>query len=128
MPAVADRPALNLVFLIDTSGSMEDPTKLGLLKQSLALMLPELRPEDQISIVTYAGSAGLVLPPTPASDRAKILSALDNLTAGGIDRRGRGAGAGLSDRQGNAGRRRSLPHPSGHRWRFQRRRQRSRRR
>lgn len=83
VPAVADRPALNLVFLIDTSGSMDDPAKLGLLRQSLALMLPSLRPEDQISIVTYAGSAGLALPPTPASDSAKILSALDNLTAGG---------------------------------------------
>jgi len=83
MPAVADRPALNLVFLIDTSGSMDDPAKLGLLRQSLALMLPSLRPEDQISIVTYAGSAGLALPPTPASDSAKILSSLDNLTAGG---------------------------------------------
>ena len=83
MPAVADRPALNLVFLIDTSGSMDDPAKLGLLRQSLALMLPSLRPEDQISIVTYAGSAGLALPPTPASDSATILSALDNLTAGG---------------------------------------------
>ncbi len=83
LPPVADRPALNLVFLIDTSGSMEDPMKLGLLKQSLALMLPDLRPEDQISIVTYAGSAGQVLPPTPASDRDAILAALDNLTAGG---------------------------------------------
>lgn len=83
LPAVADRPPLNLVFLIDTSGSMEDPNKLGLLKQSLALMLPELRPEDEISIVTYAGSAGLVLPPTRASDRDTILRALDNLTAGG---------------------------------------------
>ncbi len=83
LPAMADRPALNLVFLIDTSGSMEDPNKLGLLKQSLALMLPELRPEDQVAIVTYAGSAGLVLPPTKAADRDTILAALDNLTAGG---------------------------------------------
>jgi Ca-activated chloride channel family protein len=83
LPAVAERPPLNLVFLIDTSGSMEDPNKLGLLKQSLALMLPELRPEDEIAIVTYAGSAGLVLPPTKAADRDTILAALDNLTAGG---------------------------------------------
>lgn len=83
LPAVAERPPLNLVFLIDTSGSMEDPNKLGLLKQSLALMLPELRPEDEIAIVTYAGSAGLVLPPTKAAERDTILSALDNLTAGG---------------------------------------------
>jgi Ca-activated chloride channel homolog len=83
LPVVADRPALNLVFLIDTSGSMEDPNKLGLLKQSLALMLPELRPEDQVAIVAYAGSAGLVLPPTPAADRATILAALESLSAGG---------------------------------------------
>ncbi|MFM7442727.1 MAG: vWA domain-containing protein, partial [Tabrizicola sp.] len=79
----ADRPPLNLVFLIDTSGSMEDANKLPLLKQSLSLMLSELRPEDQVSIVTYAGSAGLVLPPTAAGDRAAILASLENLAAGG---------------------------------------------
>jgi Ca-activated chloride channel homolog len=83
LPAVAERPPLNLVFLIDTSGSMEDPNKLPLLKQSLALLLPELRPEDQVAIVAYAGSAGQVLPPTPAADRRAILGALDNLSAGG---------------------------------------------
>ena len=80
---VADRPALNLVFLIDTSGSMEDPTKLPLLKQSFRLMLGQLRPEDQIAIVTYAGSAGQVLAPTAASESSTILAALDNLGAGG---------------------------------------------
>jgi Ca-activated chloride channel homolog len=83
LPEVAARPPLNLVFLIDTSGSMEDTNKLPLLKQSLSLMLSELRPEDQVAIVTYAGSAGEVLPPTKAADRAAILSALDNLAAGG---------------------------------------------
>jgi len=83
LPEVAARPPLNLVFLIDTSGSMEDPNKLGLLKQSLTLMLAELRPEDQIAIVTYAGSAGQVLAPTAAADRATILAALDALSAGG---------------------------------------------
>lgn len=83
LPAVAERPPLNLVFLIDTSGSMEDANKLPLLKQSLSLMLSELRPEDQVAIVTYAGSAGEVLPPTKAADRAAILAALDNLAAGG---------------------------------------------
>jgi Ca-activated chloride channel family protein len=83
LPAIEDRPALNLVFLIDTSGSMEDPNKLPLLKQSLGLMLGKLRPEDRVAIVTYAGSAGEVLEPTAASDRAKIMGALDNLAAGG---------------------------------------------
>jgi Ca-activated chloride channel homolog len=83
LPEVTARPPLNLVFLIDTSGSMEDANKLPLLKQSLSLMLAELRPEDQIAIVTYAGSAGEVLPPTAARDRATILAALDNLAAGG---------------------------------------------
>lgn len=83
LPEVDTRPPLNLVFLIDTSGSMDDPAKLPLLRQSLALVLPQLRPEDQVAIVTYAGSAGQVLPPTPASDRAAIMSALDRLAAGG---------------------------------------------
>jgi Ca-activated chloride channel family protein len=83
MPAVEDRPPLNLVFLIDTSGSMEHPDKLPLLKQSLALMLSKLSAQDQVSIVTYAGSAGKVLEPTSAAERDTILGALDNLSAGG---------------------------------------------
>ncbi|WP_374391235.1 von Willebrand factor type A domain-containing protein [Tabrizicola sp.] len=83
LPEVTARPPLNLVFLIDTSGSMEDANKLPLLKQSLSLMLAELRPEDQVAIVTYAGSAGEVLAPTPAKDRDTILRALENLMAGG---------------------------------------------
>ena len=80
---VTERPPLNLVFLIDTSGSMDQPSKLPLLKQSFRLMLGQLGPEDSVSIVTYAGSAGRVLDPTPASERATILAALDRLQAGG---------------------------------------------
>ncbi|MEL7255015.1 MAG: VWA domain-containing protein [Pseudomonadota bacterium] len=82
-PAIENRPPLNLVFLIDTSGSMNSPDKLPLLKQSLAIMLPELTDQDQVAIVTYAGSAGQVLEATPATDRAAILAAMDNLSAGG---------------------------------------------
>lgn len=80
---VTERPPLNLVFLIDTSGSMDQPNKLPLLKQSFRLMLGQLGPEDSVAIVTYAGSAGRVLEPTPASDRDTILAALDRLQAGG---------------------------------------------
>ncbi len=83
LPEIESRPALNLVFLVDTSGSMQDPTKLPLLKQSFRLMLSELRPEDQVSIVTYAGSAGQVLEPVSAAERTTILAALDRLEAGG---------------------------------------------
>ena len=83
MPEIAARPPLNLVFLIDTSGSMDDPTKLPLLKQSFRLMLDQLRPQDKVAIVEYAGSAGQVLSPTNASDRTVILQAIQSLGAGG---------------------------------------------
>jgi Ca-activated chloride channel family protein len=83
VPQVENRPPLNLVFLVDTSGSMDEPNKLPLLKQSLALMLGQLQAQDQVAIVAYAGSAGQVLPPTKATDRAAILGALDQLAAGG---------------------------------------------
>ncbi len=83
MPSMDDRPPLNLVFLIDTSGSMNDPAKLPLLKQSFRLMLDQLRPEDEVAIVEYAGSAGQVLAPTAASERTTILNAIQSLGAGG---------------------------------------------
>ncbi|HMI40522.1 MAG TPA: VWA domain-containing protein, partial [Sphingomicrobium sp.] len=79
----ATRPRANLVFLIDTSGSMNEPNKLPLVKQSLALLLDELDPRDSVAIVTYAGSAGTALEPTPASQKQKILGVIDRLGAGG---------------------------------------------
>ena len=81
-PASARRPS-NLVFLIDTSGSMDEPDKLPLLQRALGLLVNTLNADDTVSIVTYAGSAGVVLEPTKGSDKVRILAALDNLQAGG---------------------------------------------
>lgn len=90
LPADATRPPANLVFLIDTSGSMQAPDKLPLLKNAFRLLVAELRPEDRVSIVAYAGGAGTVLEPTAASDKAKILDAIDNLSPGGSTAGGEG--------------------------------------
>jgi Ca-activated chloride channel family protein len=81
---------VNLVFLVDTSGSMSDPNKLPLLKQGFRMMVDKLRPEDRVAIVAYAGAAGLVLPSTPVRDRATVLGALDRLSAGGSTNGGAG--------------------------------------
>ncbi|UYZ58305.1 vWA domain-containing protein [Hymenobacter latericus] len=83
-------PPANLVFLIDVSGSMASADKLPLVKASLKQLVRELRPQDKVSMVVYAGAAGLVLPPTPGSQRADILAALDNLEAGGSTAGGAG--------------------------------------
>ncbi len=80
----------NLVFLLDVSGSMSDKNKLPLLKKSLKLLLNELSQNDKISIVVYAGAAGLVLPPTNASEKEKIIAALDKSEAGGSTAGGAG--------------------------------------
>jgi Ca-activated chloride channel family protein len=71
------------VFLIDVSGSMQDANKLPLLKRGMALLTRELRPQDHVSMVVYAGSSGLVLPSTPGNQQPRILEALGQLEAGG---------------------------------------------
>ncbi len=78
-----EKPRSNLVFLVDTSGSMNAPDKLPLLRNSLKLLLDSLKDNDTVSIVTYAGSAGTALEPTKVKDKAKILAVLDNMTSGG---------------------------------------------
>ncbi|WP_432420053.1 vWA domain-containing protein [Nitratireductor mangrovi] len=81
--APAENPKSNLVFLVDTSGSMNQPDKLPLLKSAFRLLVERMGADDTISIVAYAGSAGTVLEPTKGSEKAKILAALDKLGAGG---------------------------------------------
>ncbi|MBC7868485.1 MAG: von Willebrand factor type A domain-containing protein, partial [Gloeobacteraceae cyanobacterium ES-bin-316] len=87
---VNDLPASNLVFLIDVSGSMSSANKLPLVKESLKLLIDQLREEDKVSIVVYAGAAGLVLPPTSGSDKTAIKDALQRLEAGGSTAGGAG--------------------------------------
>ncbi len=82
-PPADVRPNSNIVLLIDTSGSMNNPNKLPLLINSFKLLLDTLDENDTVSIVTYAGSAGTVLEPTPANERSKIIAAFDRLRAGG---------------------------------------------
>ncbi|OAM90651.1 VWA domain-containing protein [Termitidicoccus mucosus] len=79
----ATRPPVSLVFLLDVSGSMDEPNKLPLVKDAMRMLLDTLRPDDRVAIVTYAGSSGLALPSTPASKKRDILAALDALRAEG---------------------------------------------
>jgi Ca-activated chloride channel family protein len=81
-------PPNNLVFLLDVSGSMNSPDKLPLLRSAMRLLVDHLRPEDRVSIVVYAGAAGVVLEPT--SDKVKILKAINRLEAGGSTAGGEG--------------------------------------
>jgi Ca-activated chloride channel family protein len=83
-------PASNLVFLIDVSGSMNAPNKLPLLQSAYKLLVDQLRPKDKVSIVVYAGAAGLVLSPTDGTDKIKIKEAIDKLSAGGSTAGGAG--------------------------------------
>ena len=89
-PDVSAASPANLVFLVDTSGSMDQPNKLPLLIRSFKLLLSSLTANDKIAIVAYAGSAGVVLKPTPVSQRGKILASLENLYAGGSTAGGEG--------------------------------------
>jgi Ca-activated chloride channel family protein len=83
-------PASNLVFLLDVSGSMNSPNKLPLLKTAFKMLVKNLRKEDKVSIVVYAGAAGLVLPPTQGTDKNRIIQALESLQAGGSTAGGAG--------------------------------------
>ncbi len=85
-----DLKPCNLVFLVDSSGSMSAANKLPLLQKSLKMLVDELDDRDRVAIVAYAGSAGLVLPSTPASKKHDIVSALDRLSAGGSTAGGAG--------------------------------------
>ncbi len=86
----AERPPLNLVLLLDVSGSMSDANKLPLALQGFRMLADQLTARDKVSIVVYAGAAGAVLEPTNGNDRARILAALDNLHAGGSTAGGEG--------------------------------------
>ena len=83
-------PASNLTFLIDVSGSMGSSNKLPLLKSAFKLLINQLREKDKVSIVVYAGAAGVVLEPTSGNNKEKILQALGNLQSGGSTAGGAG--------------------------------------
>ena len=83
VPAAEVRRPANLVFLVDTSGSMGQPNKLPLVQQSLRLLLDQLDPLDLVTLVTYAGDSELKLPATPVTERIRIAAAIDSLTSGG---------------------------------------------
>ncbi|MCC6919268.1 MAG: VWA domain-containing protein [Alphaproteobacteria bacterium] len=85
-----ERPPSNLVFLIDVSGSMGEPNKLPLVQKALSMLAKEMTAQDRISIVAYAGNAGVVLEPTSGSDTAKIIQAINNLQSGGSTAGGEG--------------------------------------
>lgn len=86
----SELPSSNIVFLIDVSGSMDMPNKLPLLKSAFRMLVNELRPSDRVSMVVYAGAAGVVLEPTPGNRKEEILTALERLRAGGSTAGGAG--------------------------------------
>lgn len=77
------RPRANITFLLDVSGSMQPEDRLPLIQKALHQLGDGLRPDDKVAIVTYAGAAGVALPPTPGGEMAKIMAAVDGLRAGG---------------------------------------------
>lgn len=87
---VDNLPASNMVFLVDVSGSMDEPNKLPLVQESMNLLVDRLREKDKVAIVVYAGNAGLVLPSTSGANKTKIKDAIDNLEAGGSTAGGEG--------------------------------------
>lgn len=89
-PDMEERPNANLVFLVDVSGSMRSPNKLGLVKKSLRMLVNKMDRQDTIALAVYAGAAGMVLEPTSGSNKAKILNAIDGLEAGGSTNGGAG--------------------------------------
>lgn len=88
--ATDNLPPSNMVFLVDVSGSMSEPNKLPLVQASMKMLVQKLRPTDRVAIVVYAGSAGLVLPSTPGTEKNKIKNAIDQLEAGGSTAGGEG--------------------------------------
>lgn len=88
--AMENLPNSNIIFLIDVSGSMDESNKLPLLKSSLKILLDQLKPQDKVGIVVYAGNAGTVLEPTSAAEKETIIKALDKLQAGGSTAGGEG--------------------------------------
>ncbi len=88
--AAGDEPPVNLVFLIDVSGSMDEPDKLPLVQKALNVLIDRLRPQDRVAMVVYAGAAGAVLPPTAGNDKLMMRCAVEALSAGGSTAGGAG--------------------------------------
>jgi Ca-activated chloride channel family protein len=88
--ASTERKPLNLVFLVDVSGSMDEATRLPLAQKALNVLIDQLQPQDQVALAVYAGAAGAVLAPTPGNQKLKLRCAVDALQAGGSTAGGEG--------------------------------------
>ena len=111
-------PASNLVFLIDVSGSMDEPNKLPLVKASMKMLVDQLREQDKVAMVVYAGNAGLVLPSTSGADKTKIKDAIDRLDAGGSTAGGAGIKLAYKIAKENFAKNGQQPGDPLYRWRF----------